>query len=151
MFPFPRAPKPQEISLFVAAHGTERNPESRKTVERHVEMLRKLQQYGEVNAIFMEEAPRIGDCYELASTKNLVVVPFFISDGLHTTEDIPVLLGGAPAQVKQRIAAGQPAWRNPTGLKGKLVWYATAVGTDALMADVILERVREAVAEESPK
>jgi sirohydrochlorin ferrochelatase len=53
-------------------------------------------------------------------------------------------LGEAPALVKERIAAGQPAWRNPTGMKGKLVWYASAVGTEPLMAEVILERVREA-------
>jgi sirohydrochlorin cobaltochelatase len=150
-FPFPRAPKPSEITLFVAGHGTERNPESRKSVERQVEIIRELHQYAAVHAVFMEEAPRIGECYELSVTKNVVVVPFFISDGLHAVEDIPVLLGEAPALVKERVTAGQAAWRNPTGIKGKLVWYATAVGTEPLMADVILERVREAAVRQSPK
>ena len=37
----------------------------------------------------MEESPRIGDCYQMASVRNLVMVPFFISDGLHSFEDIP--------------------------------------------------------------
>ena len=143
-FPFPRAAKPQEITLYIAGHGTGRNPESRKSVERQVEIIRALNQYAAVHAVFMEETPRIEECYGLSATRNIVVVPFFISDGLHTVEDIPVLLGEAPALVKERIAAGQPAWRNPTGMKGKLVWYASAVGTEPLMAEVILERVREA-------
>ena len=76
-------------------------------------------------------------------TKNLVVVPFFISDGLHTQEDIPVLLGEAKPVVEQRLAAGQPAWRNPTEKNGRLVWYSPAVGSEPRLADVILERVRE--------
>jgi len=74
----------------------------------------------------------------------VIVVPFFISDGLHTQEDIPVLLGEARRTVEQRLAAGQPAWRNPTEKNGKLVWYSPAVGTEPHMAGVILERVREA-------
>jgi sirohydrochlorin cobaltochelatase len=73
-----------------------------------------------------------------------VVVPFFISDGMHTQEDIPVLLGEPERAVKERLAAGQPTWRNPTEKRGKRVWYAPAVGTEPHIADVILERVREA-------
>ena len=92
----------------------------------------------------MEEAPFIRGCHETAKTKNIVVVPFFISDGLHAVEDIPVLLGEPVRIVKERLAAGQLTWRNPTERGGKLVWYASSVGTEPLLADVILERVREA-------
>ena len=143
-FPFPRAPKNSEITLFIAGHGTEKNENSRKPVERQVELIRAQKIYAEVHAIFLEESPRISDCYLLAKTKNVVVVPLFISDGLHTQEDIPVLLGEVKRIVEQRVAAGQPSWRNPTEKNGKLVWYSSAVGNDPGMADVILERVREA-------
>jgi sirohydrochlorin cobaltochelatase len=143
-FPFPRAPKPKDTTLFIAGHGTEKNTNSRKAVERQVELIRALKIYADVRAIFMEELPRIADCYRLAQTKNLIVVPFFISDGLHTQEDMPVLLGEAKGIVEQRIASGQPAWRNPMEKNGKLVWYSPAVGTEPLVADVIVERVREA-------
>jgi len=77
-------------------------------------------------------------------TRNLVVVPFFVSDGLHTQEDIPVLLGETKKNIGERLAAGQPVWRNPMERNGKLVWYSSAVGTEPGIADVILERVREA-------
>ena len=129
-FPFPRAPKPKDITLFIAGHGTEKNANSRKAIERQVELIRALNLYAGTHAIYLEESPRIADCYQLAPTKNLVVVPFFISDGLHTQEDIPVLLGEAKRAVEQRLAAGQPAWRNPTEKNGKLVWYSPAIGSE---------------------
>jgi sirohydrochlorin cobaltochelatase len=143
-FPFPRAPKPAETTLFIAGHGTERNANSRKAIERQAELIRARNLYAGVHDIFMEEDPRIGDCYDIAQTKHIVVVPFFISDGLHAAEDIPVLLGEPERLVKERHAAGQPAWRNPTEKHGKLVWYSPSVGTEPLLADVVLERVREA-------
>src|SRR6185295_5597806 len=100
--------------------------------------------YANVHAVFIDEEPRIAKCFELAETRNIVVVPFFVSDGLHVTEDIPVLLGEPERIVKQRLAAGQPTWRNPTERNGKLVWYSPAVGTAPQVTEVILERVREA-------
>jgi sirohydrochlorin cobaltochelatase len=143
-FPFPREPKKSDTTIFIAGHGTEKNKNSRKSIERQVELIRAQKIYADVHAIFMEESPRIAECYQIARTKNLVVVPFFISDGLHVAEDIPVLLGEPERVVKERLATGQPTWRNPTEKNGRLVWYSPAVGTDPGMADVILERVREA-------
>jgi sirohydrochlorin cobaltochelatase len=143
-FPFPRAPKNSETTLFIAGHGTERNKNSRVAIERQVKLICAQKIYAEVHAIFMEEAPRIGEFYKIALKKNIVVVPFFISDGLHVVEDIPVLLGEPERIVKERLAAGQPTWRNPTEKHGKLVWYSPSVGSEPGITDVILERVREA-------
>ena len=142
-FPFPQAPKPAETTLFIAGHGTGRNANSRKAIERQVELIRAQKIYAEVHAVFMEEAPFIKDCHQLALTKYCIVVPFFISDGLHAVEDIPVLLGEPERLVKERLAAGQPTWRNPTEKHGKLFWYSPSVGTEPLLAEVILERVKE--------
>jgi sirohydrochlorin cobaltochelatase len=143
-FPFPRAPRPAETTLFIAGHGTEKNAGSRKAVERQAELIRAQKIYADVHAVFMEESPRIAGCHALAHTKNCVVVPFFISDGLHVTADIPVLLGEPERIVQARLAAGQPTWRNPTEIHGKLIWYSNSVGTEPGLAVVILERVREA-------
>ncbi len=141
--PFRRPPQPAETTLFIVGHGTERSGNSRRAIERQADLIRALSLYAGVHALFMEEAPRIGECYALAQTRNLVVVPFFISDGLHVQEDIPVLLGEPKRVVEQRLAAGQSTWRNPTERHGKRVWYAKAVGTEPHIAEVILERVRE--------
>ncbi len=143
-FPFPFEPKPEETALFVAGHGTGNNENSRRAIERQVEIIRGRGVYREVHPVFMEEEPRVGDCYQMASVRNMVMVPFFISDGLHSYEDIPEMLGEPRKAVKERYASGQPTWRNPTERQGKRLWYCASVGTEAHIADVILERVREA-------
>lgn len=142
--PFPHAPKTSEIALFVAGHGTGQNENSRKAIERQVELVRHRDEYAEVHSVFIEEKPRIGDCYRMAQARNIVMVPFFISDGMHSIEDIPVLLGESERVVRDRLKNGQPTWRNPTERNGKRVWYSASVGTDPQVAGVILERVRDA-------
>ncbi len=140
--PFPAAPTPAETSLFLAGHGTDRNENSRRTVEAQAARIRNLSRYASVHAVFMEEEPRIDACYDLAATTNVVMVPFFISDGLHTRVDIPVLLGDPAELVQERLEAGCPTWRNPTERRGRRVWFSGAVGTEPGLADVILERAR---------
>ena len=142
--PFPRAPKPAEIALFIAGHGTKKNANSRKAIEAQVDRIRARGDYADVQPAFMEEAPFIADCFKAAEAKHLVMVPFFIVDGLHTVEDIPVLLGEPAKRVKDRLESGQPTWRNPTERSGKLMWYSGAIGSEPHLPDVILERVREA-------
>ncbi len=142
--PFPIAPRPKETALFIAGHGTGNNENSRKAIERQVEIIRRMNVYAEVYPAFMEEEPRIDACYSMAMAKNLVMVPFFISDGLHSREDIPVMLGEPERIVRERLKSSQPTWRNPTERKGKRLWYSASIGTEPLLSDVIMERVREA-------
>jgi len=141
--PFPSAPKPSETTLFIAGHGTGLNENSRRAIEHQVALLRQRGEYAAVHAVFMEEDPRIEDCYALATTRSVVMVPFFISDGLHSHEDIPMMLGEPERVVRDRLARGQPTWRNPTERHGRRVWYAPSIGSEPHMADVILDRVRE--------
>lgn len=142
--PFPRAPKPSETALFIAGHGTSANENSRKAIERQVELIAARALFAEVHPVFMEEDPRIAGCYALARCKNIIVTPFFISDGLHSYEDIPVMLGAPPALVRERMKLGQPTWRNPTELHGKRLWYCPAIGSEPHIADVILHCVQQA-------
>ena len=72
----------------------------------------------------------------------MVVVPFFISDGLHSYEDIPVLLGiaragatGARSQNAEDIFQ-----RNPYRCDGRSLYYASSIGTDPGFADIIVEQ-----------
>jgi sirohydrochlorin cobaltochelatase len=142
-FPFPRAPQPAETALFIAGHGTGNNENSRKAIEHQVELIQGRGIYREVRAAFMEEEPRIENCCKLAQARNIVMVPFFISDGLHSNEDIPVMLGAPKKSVQERLKLGQPTWRNPTEREGKRIWYTAGIGSEPKIADVILARVRE--------
>jgi sirohydrochlorin cobaltochelatase len=142
-FPAGQPIMPEDTALFIAGHGTGNNENSRKAIERQVELIRAQGDYAEVHASFMEEDPRIGDCYQIARTPNIVMVPFFISDGLHSYEDIPVMLGEDAEVVQARFRRGEPTWCNPTEKNGKRVWYAPSIGNEPHIADVILERARE--------
>ena len=140
-----RLPEARELSLFIAGHGTGRNENSRKAIERQAELISARRRFHSTQAIFMEEEPQIGRCFELAATADLVIVPFFISDGLHSQEDIPMMLGEPADAVRSRLVAGRPTFVNPTERNGRRVWYARSVGSEPLLVDVIVERVREAV------
>ena len=142
--PGPASAQRKDIALFIAGHGTGNNENSRAAIERQVELIRALDFYAEVHGVFLEEEPRVADCYRMARARNIVLVPFFISDGLHSYEDIPVMLGEPREVVRNRLNSGQPTWCNPTERNGKLVWYTSAVGSEPQIADVIFERVREA-------
>jgi len=143
-YPFPRSPDPQDTTLIIAGHGTDRDENSRKSIEHQVQLIRSLKIYAAVEGVFLEEAPRIAECYALSKTRNMIVVPFFMSDGMHSRQDIPVLLGESERVVQRRLEQGQSPWRNPSEKKGKLVWYTMAAGTHPLVSEVILDRVREA-------
>lgn len=150
-YPFPRAPKPSATTLFIAGHGTGNNENSRKAIERQVELIREKNLYAAVHPVFMEEEPRVESCYATAATRHMVMVPFFISDGLHSFEDIPMMLGEPERVVRKRLAEGRPTWRNPTERHGKLLWYTPSIGNEAHIAEVILQRVREAAGQPAPE
>ncbi len=98
------------------AHGTDLNENSAVAAKREAERIRALGKYATVLNVYMEEPPLVSDWRKLTKTENVVVVPFFISDGLHSYEDIPVLLGIAVAAHADRghrvTAPGYGAWRN---------------------------------------
>ncbi|MGV3756242.1 MAG: CbiX/SirB N-terminal domain-containing protein, partial [Verrucomicrobiota bacterium] len=143
--PAPDLPEPKQITLFIAGHGTGNNENSRKAIEQQVALIQAMGLYAGVHSIFMEEEPRIADCYTMAQTRDIVMVPFFISDGLHSYEDIPMMLGEPETLVRSRMAAGQATWQNPTEKNDKRVWYSASIGNEPHIPDVILERVREMV------
>ncbi len=133
---------PRETSLFIVGHGTGLNENSAVAAKREVAHLAELGLYGEVFSAYMEEEPLIAKWDEAAHCANVVVVPFFISDGLHSYEDIPVLLGIAEASPGAASAHQAEIFRrNPYHLRGHTLYYASAIGTAPLIADLILEQV----------
>ena len=137
--------QPHETALIIVGHGTGLNDNSAIAAKREVENIRQLGRYAEVLNAYMEEAPLVSDWVRLTSSPNVVVVPFFISDGLHSYEDIPVLLGieAAPAgSASARIAAGEVFRHNPHHLHGRALYYASAIGTEPRFAEIIIEQAK---------
>ncbi len=147
---------PGETSLLIVAHGTDLNENSAVAAKREAEKIRALGKYGAVLNVYMEEPPLVSDWKKLTTTQNVIVVPFFISDGLHSYEDIPKLLGIANGRstrlrspsrptarraITPRAARGEVFRRNPHKIDGRELFYAPSIGTDAGFADIIIEQV----------
>jgi sirohydrochlorin cobaltochelatase len=127
------------FGLAVVGHGTERNENSAKAVEYHAGRIAERDRFEEVRALFMDEDPEIDDVTDFFETEDIVVVPLFVADGYHTQEDIPEDVGLTEDH--------RTGWETPATVDGHRIWYAGAVGTEGLMADVLLERAAEAGAE----
>ncbi len=130
-----------ETSLLIVGHGTNLNDNSALAAKREVEKIQALGRYGAVLNVYMEEAPLVADWAQLTSTPNVVVVPFFIADGLHSYEDIPVLLG-IEQQSNDTTAPAKPAGEifrhNPYSRHGRSLYYASSIGTETRFADLLL-------------
>jgi sirohydrochlorin cobaltochelatase len=133
---------PDQTSLLIVGHGTGLNENSAVAVKTQVKEIRARQIYAEVGAAYMEEEPLISNWPSLTHYPSVVVVPFFISDGLHSYEDIPVLLG-IHAQSTGAASQREIFRRNPYILNGRTLYYASAIGTDPMMAEIILEMVHQ--------
>ncbi len=129
-----------ETSLLIVAHGTDLNENSAAAAKREVEKIRGLGNYATVLNVYMEEAPLVADWRKLTTTPNVVVVPFFISDGLHSYEDIPALLGIA-RESSSRDQNRKDIFRNELyKIDNRLLFYAPSIGTDSRFADIIIEQ-----------
>lgn len=134
---------PAETTLIITGHGTGLNQNSTKAIRDQVELIAASGAgYAAVLDAFMEEPPLIAEWDQMAKTPNVVVVPFFISDGLHSYQDIPVMLGMenevGPAASQREIFR-----HNPHHLRGKTLYYTSAIGTERLLADVILDQISD--------
>ena len=130
-------PDPSKTAcLFICGHGTSLNDNSTKIIHEQARLIRSLGLYADCQAVLMEQSPFARDWRALTACPDVVVVPFFISDGLHSFEDIPVLLG-LTHDIREK------GFANPHREGGRRLWYATAIGTEAFLADTILSQVAE--------
>ncbi|ERG96679.1 CbiX/SirB N-terminal domain-containing protein [Haloquadratum walsbyi] len=127
------------FGFAVVGHGTERNENSAKAIEYHADRVSELDRFDEVQALYMDEDPEVDDVTNFFNTDDIVVVPLFVADGFHTQEDIPEDMG-----LTDDYRTGYDV---PATVDDHRVWYAGAVGTEGLTADVILERTADAGAD----
>ena len=129
-----------ETSLLIVGHGTGLNDNSAVAAKREVAKIKALGIYGEVLSTYMEEPPLIAEWDQITKCPNVVVVPFFISDGLHSFQDIPVLLG-IESEVGAAASQREVFRHNPHLVRGRSLFYANAIGTEPGFAQMILDQV----------
>ncbi|NOY00724.1 MAG: cobalamin biosynthesis protein CbiX [Verrucomicrobia bacterium] len=121
-----------ETSVLVLGHGTGRNKNSARAVSDQVKNIQqRAEDFGEVLGVYLDEEPRLSDWYELSKFQNVVVLPYFIAEGLHFNRDLPKMLGVVDD------GSGQPYQ-----IRSRNVYCAQPVGGDAAMADMVIDQVR---------
>lgn len=123
-------------ALLVLGHGTPLDARSSDAVSAQVDAIRARAIFDEVHGAFMEAGPKIADWRSFTRCRDVIAVPFFIADGLHSDEDIPRLLG-----IAGEGTAGERERKNPHAIDGRRLYYSRAVGTDPGMTQVVLDQV----------
>ena len=130
---------PAETSLLIVGHGTVLDANSAEAARFQAGTIAEAGCYAEVVAAFMEEPPLIAEWDTFTSQPDVVVVPFFISDGEHSRRDIPALLGilGGAENAGGREEVIR---RHPHNLRGRRLYYGAAIGTETGFVDIILDQ-----------
>lgn len=115
--------------LLLVGHGSHLNPDSSEPTHTLVAALRASGEFDRVSAAFWKEEPSLTRALDAITDPEVIVVPIFISTGYFTRTVIP----------REMRLAGPLTLRD-----GQRIHYTAPVGTHPKLADVIIERAREA-------
>jgi precorrin-8X/cobalt-precorrin-8 methylmutase len=129
------------VGLILIGHGS-KLPHNRENLEKLASMLRSRGKFRTVEIAFMiRDTPTVNEAIDSAVEKGvskIVLVPAFLAPGVHTTEDIPVLIG-----VKEK----EPQLK----ARGVELVYGEPLGSDERIADIMEEKAYKALGVEAKK
>ena len=129
----------EKFGLLVVGHGSSL-PYNKELIQDIAAMLAKKLPHAVTKVGFMNmNKPSIKDgldSFKDTGIKKVVVFPLFLAKGVHTTEDVPGLIGLGEGQ--KRIS-----------YDGFDIVYADPLGADDLIAELSARRVREAFSQYS--
>ncbi len=140
-----------DTALVVLGHGTGRDRQSAEAIEAAALALREGGAFGglfsDVLALYLDQDPQVSGWPTLTRAPNVVIVPFFASEGWHTQETIPEELG---------LSGPETVLDSDTGTSGtgtRRVYYTRPVGTHPAVTEVIVKLVSEygALASAAPR
>ena len=114
----------RRAALVIIGHGTDRSATSGDTVYRLTAELRASREFGFVDCGFLDEDPRIERVVDQVACEQIVLVPFFVSEGWHSRTTIP----------RDLELQGERTER-----AGKTIWYTPPVGTLPEVAEIVVE------------
>ncbi|MFA7198304.1 MAG: sirohydrochlorin nickelochelatase [Methanoculleus sp.] len=130
--------------MLLVGHGS-KLPYNKELVETTANLIAGKTNNYLVKPGFMSlNTPTVGEQLEAFRSEDidmLVVVPLFLARGVHIEQDIPEILG-LPAGVR----------KGEFRLNGKTVplVYANPIGSDPLLAELMLKNASDAIAEQKP-
>jgi precorrin-8X/cobalt-precorrin-8 methylmutase len=127
----------ENVGLILIGHGS-KLPHNRENLEKIAAILRKRSNFKIVDIAFMvRNTPTIPEAIETIAkkgVKKIVLIPAFLAPGIHTTQEIPELIGLKDNQLQ--LAA-----------KGIQIVYGEPIGSDERIADILEEKALQALGE----
>lgn len=127
-----------ETTVVVIGHGTRRNQTSGQATHELTEKLGALHPGLKFETAFLDQDPEAAIVANQIQTRNTLVIPFLISRGPHSTDDVPAAFG----------LPGGPHVEFPISRKNQdgICICDSPVGMYPDMADVCIELASEALA-----
>ena len=129
------------VGLILIGHGS-KLPHNRENLEKLADILRKRSTFKIVEIAFMiRNTPTITEAIDTLAKKNIrkiVLVPAFLAPGVHTTQEIPELIG-----VKEK----EPMLK----ARGIELVYGEPLGSDERIAEILEEKALKALGQEIKK
>jgi precorrin-8X/cobalt-precorrin-8 methylmutase len=130
-----------KTGLIIIGHGS-KLPHNRENLEKLAAILRKRSAFKTVEISFMvRNKPTIPDAIENIAKKGatkIVLVPAFLSPGVHTTREIPELIG-----MKEK--------ESQLSAKGIQLFYGEPIGADECIAVILEEKALKALGHQIPE
>ena len=127
--------EPAKVSVLIVAHGHTKSSQNADQTKVLACNLKKLMNRIEISTAFIEETPLISDWTQITTTKCVIVVPYLVGGGLHTQEDIPIMLGMISGDYEKTPVSG------PHNIQGRTIWYCRPFGFDEALAEIIIKLV----------
>jgi precorrin-8X/cobalt-precorrin-8 methylmutase len=124
-----------KVGLILIGHGS-KLPHNRENLEKLADMLRNRGRFKSVEIAFMiRDTPTIAEAIDAIAKKDvskIVLVPVFLAPGVHTTQEIPELIGVKEKQPDLKAA-------------GIELVYGEPIGSDERIADILEEKAFKAL------
>jgi precorrin-8X/cobalt-precorrin-8 methylmutase len=124
-----------KVGLVLIGHGS-KLPHNRENLERLAEIMRERSSFKDVEISFMvRNTPTIADAIDAIALKGvnkIVLVPAFLAAGIHTTQEIPEIIG-----IKDK--------QSQLSAKGIKLFYGEPIGADECIAVILEEKALRAL------
>ena len=124
-----------KVGLILIGHGS-KLPHNRENLEKLADIMRKHSNFKIVEISFMvRNTPTIPEAIDTITKKGvtkIVLVPAFLAPGVHTTQEIPELIG-----VKDK--------ESQLSARGIQLFYGEPIGADECIAVILAEKALKAL------
>ncbi|MCW4017822.1 MAG: sirohydrochlorin nickelochelatase [Candidatus Bathyarchaeota archaeon] len=127
----------ENVGLVLIGHGS-KLPHNRENLEKLADILRERGTFKVVDIAFMvKNTPTIPEAIDTISkkgVKKIVLIPAFMAPGVHTTQEIPELIGIKDEELQ-------------LSARGIQMVYGEPIGSDERIADILEEKAVRAAGE----